>query len=76
MCHLKADCNYSAVLKMMRSTGMKQQRLEHSRNDMKRVLLASFRDGPKPLFPVLAVTETAAETTFSVLAETETTPKL
>ena len=33
-----------------------------------------IRDRPKPLFPVTAVTETAAETTFSVLAETETTP--
>ena len=38
-------------------------------NRPQQVILRS-RDRPKPLFPVTAVTETAAETTFSVSAET------
>jgi len=36
----------------------------------------THRDRPKPLFPITAVTKTAAKTTFSVSAETETMPKL
>ena len=38
--------------------------------------LLMSRDRRKPLFLVTAVTGTAAETIFSVLVETETTPKL
>jgi len=34
--------------------------------------LSFFRDRPKPLFLVAAVIEPAAESTFSVTAETET----
>jgi len=36
----------------------------------------SGKERPKLLFPIKAITETAARTTFPVLVENETTPRL